>query len=83
MVRKETNLNDISSETCGDYVTWYVEDGEIKCDDIHHDGTNHYTYRVLKDGISEYEADELLYDGEDIDKFTEKLGHYVDEIYGW
>ena len=78
-----TNLNGIFEGTCGDYVTWYVEDGEIKCDDTHHDGTNHYTYRVLKDDISDWEFEELMAEGKDIDELTEKLGHYVDEIYGW
>lgn len=82
-VLKGTNLNDIFEGTKGDYITWYVEDGEVKCDDIHHDGTNHYTYRVLKDGVDRFEFEEAMYDGEDIDKYTVKLGKYVAEVYGW
>lgn len=78
-----TNLNDIFSETCGDYVTWYVENGDIHCTDIHHDGTNHYIYRAIKEGISDWEFDEEMANGTDIDKLTDKLGHYVSEIYGW
>lgn len=28
-----------------DYTTWYVDKkGDFRCDDIHHDGTNHYLY---------------------------------------
>lgn len=39
-----------------DYTTWYVDKkGDFRCDDIHHDGTNHYLYRVYKDGVSEYQ----------------------------
>lgn len=35
-----------------DYTTWYVDKkGDFRCDDIHHDGTNHYLYRVYKDGV--------------------------------
>lgn len=79
----KTNLNDIFTDTCGDYVTWYVEDGEIKCEDIHHDGTNYYTYRVVKDGISDWEFEEMMYDGKDIDELTDKLGKFACDIYGW
>ena len=82
-VLKGTNLNDIFEGTEGDYITWYVEDGEVKCDDIHHDGTNHYTYRVLKDGVDRFEFEEAMYDCEDIDKYTDKLGKLVGEVYGW
>ena len=82
-VTSNCNLCSIFDNTCGEYVTWYVEDGEIKCDDVHHDGTNHYTYRILKDGISEWEFEELMAEGKDIEKYTEKIGHYVSEIYGW
>lgn len=43
-----------------DYTTWYVDKkGDFRCDDIHHDGTNHYLYRVYKDGVSEYQKDRL------------------------
>lgn len=32
-----------------DYTTWYVDrNGDFRCDDTHHDGTNHYLYRVYK-----------------------------------
>lgn len=28
-----------------DYTTWYVDrNGDFRCDDTHHDGTNHYLY---------------------------------------
>ena len=81
---KGTNLNDIFQGTCGDYVTWYVdEDGDICCEDIHHDGTNHYKYRAIKSDISDWEFEELLAEGKPIDELTEKLGHYVADIYGW
>ena len=36
-----------------DYSTWYVDRlGDLRCDAIHHDGTNHYLYRVYKDSAS-------------------------------
>ena len=37
-----------------DYTTWYVDrNGDFRCDDTHHDGTNHYLYRVYKDNVSQ------------------------------
>ena len=81
---KGTNLNDIFQGTCGDYITWYVnEEGDICCDDCHHDGTNCYVYRAIKNDITDWEFDELMAEGKKIDDLTEKLGHYVKEIYGW
>ena len=38
-----------------DYTTWYVDKlGDMRCDAVHHDGTNHYLYRTYKDGVSEH-----------------------------
>lgn len=86
-----TNIRDCLSGTCGDYVTWYVDAlGDLRCDDTHHDGTNHYLYRAWKDGVS-YAQRELLmrkiYCGiatrRDITRLTRKLGTYVADVYGW
>ena len=83
-ILKSTNLKDIFDTSCGDYVTWYTEDNELKCKDCHHDGTNYYTYRILKidpDEFEEYICDHALQEA--IDKYTEPAGTYVDQIYGW
>lgn len=80
---KGSNLNNVFDGTCGDYVTWYVEDGDICCEDCHHDGTNYYKYRAIRKDLSPWEFDELMAEGKDVDELTEKLGHYVSEIYGW
>lgn len=43
-----------------DYTTWYVDkNGDLRCDDTHHDGTNHYLYRVYKDNVSQTQKDRL------------------------
>jgi len=43
-----------------DYTTWYVDrNGDFRCDDTHHDGTNHYLYRVYKDDVSQAQKDRL------------------------
>jgi len=74
-----------------DYTTFYVDkEGDLRCDDIHHDGTNHYLYRVYKDSIPEEMRDELkekLYFGtasqKDIDRVTRRLGDEIGKVYGW
>ena len=80
-----TNLNGIFKHTCGDYCSWFVEDDELKCIDAHHDGTNIYTYRLLKKDVTDDDFEDLAYDGLDnaVEKYTEPMGHYVKEIYGW
>lgn len=74
-----------------DYTTWYVDkDGDLRCDDIHHDGTNHYLYRVYKDSASEEDREDLkdrIYMGtatqEDIARVTDRLGDEIGKVYGW
>ena len=74
-----------------DYTTWYVDRlGDLRCDAVHHDGTNHYLYRVYKSGVSELQMERLkekLYDGtatrSDITRITRRLGDAIGKVYGW
>ncbi len=53
---------------------WYVDGDELKCDEYHHDGTNHFTYReVIDDNI--YYVDEMTQ--EVIDTMTKPIGQTV------
>ena len=73
------------------YSTWYVDRlGDLCCDAIHHDGTNHYLYRAYKDGVSESQIDllkEKLYRGiatrADITRITRRLGDDIAKVYGF
>lgn len=81
---KENNLNAVMEGHFCDYLTWYVEGDEVKCEDVHHDGTNRYTYRMLT--IDSYDFEEYVWDHtlkEAIEKYTQPLGKYVAEIYGY
>ena len=87
---KSGNIRDcLYSDT--DYSTWYVDQlGDLRCDAIHHDGTNHYLYRVYKDGVTETQIDNLLvkiYEGratrKDITRVTRRLGDDIAAVYGW
>ena len=74
-----------------DYSTWYVDHlGDLRCDAIHHDGTNHYLYRVYKPGVTDTQIDRLkekIYDGTatraDITRITQRLGDDIGKVYGW
>ena len=74
-----------------DYSTWYVDRlGDLRCDAIHHDGTNHYLYRTYKDGVRESQIDllkEKLYRGiatrADITRITRRLGDDIANVYGF
>lgn len=74
-----------------DYTTWYVDDkGDLRCRDIHHDGTNRYLYRVYRDDASEEDRDRLkekLYEGRatraDVERVTRRLGDEIGKVYGW
>lgn len=74
-----------------DYATWYVDRlGDLRCDAVHHDGTNHYLYRVYKPGVRDSQIDllkEKLYEGTatraDITRITRRLGDDIAQVYGF
>ena len=74
-----------------DYSTWYVNRlGDLRCDAVHHDGTNHYLYRAYKDGVSDTQIENLkekLYRGiatrADITRVTRRLGDEIAHVYGF
>lgn len=74
-----------------DYSTWYVDRlGDLRCDAVHHDSTNHYLYRAYKPGVTEAQIDRLkekIYDGiatrADVTRITQRLGDDIGKVYGW
>ena len=74
-----------------DMAEWYVDkNGDLRADAIHHDGTNHYLYRVFKDGVSETQMENLrdkIYHGKatraDITRLTRRLGDEIAAVYGF
>lgn len=74
-----------------DYAAWYVDRlGDLRCEAIHHDGTNYYLYRVYKDGAPESQIEilkEKLYRGiatrADITRVTRRLGDEIAKVYGF
>jgi len=46
-ILSDCSLNQIFSVACGDQVTFYSDGYNIRCEDIHHDGTNNYIFKEL------------------------------------
>lgn len=87
---KSGNIKDCL-HTSMDYATFYVDKlGDLRCDAVHHDGTNHYLYRVYKRGVTESQIERLqekILDGtatrRDITRITNRLGDAIGKVYGW
>ena len=47
-----TNVSKILRDSNCDYVKWYCDRWNVRCTAAHHDGRNHYLYRVAKDWSS-------------------------------
>ena len=84
------NIKDCLYSDC-DFNEWYVDKyGDLRCTAIHHDGTNHYLYRVFKDNVTDTQVENLkekIYCGkatrQDITRITKRLGDAIGKIYGW
>lgn len=74
-----------------DYTEWYVDKyGDLRAEAVHHDGTNHYLYRVFKDGVTDTQIENLqdkIYNGKatraDITRVTKRLGDDIAGVYGF
>ena len=81
------NIADILYNSSCDDMEWYSDGKNIKGTGHHHDGTNHYLYRVIKEDKN---IDVLLtairkgtISNHQIGYYTESLHPYVAKIYGW
>lgn len=75
-----------------DESTWYLDDrNDLVCDDMHHDGTNHYLYRTWKKTATPQQRANFIskiMTGEtitrrDITRLTERLGDAICAAHGW
>jgi hypothetical protein len=82
-----TNLNEILDFFSCDDIKVYDNETDVCSTASHHDGLNYITFRLVKDDV---DIDELTakiyaekYTQEDIEKYTDSLSPFVQEIYGW
>ena len=84
------NIKDCLYSNC-DYNEWYVDKkGDLRCIAQHHDGTNYYLYRAIKENATDDQVSRLqnrIYNREvtksDISRVTERLGDKIGAVYGW
>ena len=74
-------------EDCRD-VKVYDEGGHLYIQATHHDGTNYYEYRVIREDRNIENLLDAIYNGEEISRarlnyYTKSLYPYVAKIYGW
>ncbi|MBP5422003.1 MAG: hypothetical protein J6Y78_06160 [Paludibacteraceae bacterium] len=82
------NVNSIFNYSMGDFVEFFADRYNVCCTDAHHDGTNHYTYRELKDGVTEEMFERAFTKAKHIDskflcRYTNSLRPKVAKVYGW
>lgn len=81
------NIQDILSFTY-DYVEFYGDGYNIRGTEVHHDGTNYYLYRVIREDRNIDNLLSAIYNGEEITSsklnyYTKSLYKPVAEVYGW
>jgi hypothetical protein len=81
------NIKDILNSNC-DYVEWYGDGYNIRCTAHHHDGTNYYLYRIIREDRNIDNLLDAIDNGEEITSsklnyYTKSLYKNVAEIYGW
>ena len=81
------NIKDILYTDC-DYAEWYGDGYNIRCDAHHHDGTNYYLYRIIREDRNINKLLDAIYSGEEITSrklnyYTKSLYGEVADVYGW
>ena len=83
-IKEIFNINDRGF----DYAEFYGDGYNIKATEWHHDGTNYYEYRVIREDRSIDNLLDAIYNGEEISRkklnyYTKSLYPYVANVYGW
>ena len=83
------NISDCLYDEC-DYVEWYCDRYNFRCNASHHDGNNHYLYRMWRNGITETQKQNFLnailnktLTSKMITRYTKSLRPYIAKVYGW
>lgn len=86
---KSNNIQDCLRSEC-DYNKWYCDRYNFKCIGVHHDGTDRYTYRVFRKGITPEQKEKFydaVYFGKCTDRmvrrYTKSIRPYIAKVYGW
>lgn len=71
-----------------DYTEWYSDGYNIKAIDVHHDGTNYYEFREIREDRNIQNLLDAIYSGKKITRkmlnyYTRSLHSRVAKVYGW
>ena len=81
------NIKDILHDDNCDYCKWYCDRYNVRFTGHHHDGTNCYIYREVKDMDTIDILKDRLYNGTatqaDITRYTRSIRKHVAHVYGW
>ena len=86
-----SSLADVFRDTAIDTCTFYVDkNGDVRAENVHHDGANYYLYRAWRPGLSYWTRDSFLYKlmtgkatRRDINRYTVRIGDSFSELYGF
>ena len=88
-ILNERNVNAILSNGC-DEIEWYCDGHNIKAIGKHHDGTNYYEYREIREDKEDniYKLLNRIYNGEPVSRqminyYTKSIAPQVKAVYGW
>ena len=81
------NIRDILYSDC-DCIEWYGDGYNIRAEGHHHDGTNYYMYRIIREDRNIDNLLDAIYNGEEITNkklnyYTKSLYKDVADVYGW
>lgn len=82
------NINEMFNIGSFEFAEFYGDGKDIRAKEVHHDGTNHYLFRVIRSGRNIDKLLEAIYNGEEISKqklnyYTRSLYKDVADVYGW
>lgn len=84
----DTNLKSIFNIGSFDYAEFYSDGYNIKATEHHHDGTNHYLYRIIREDRNIDNLLSMLANGQEVSRsqlnyYTRSLYKNVANVYGW
>ena len=83
-IKEIFNINDRGF----DYAEFYSDGYNIRAIEHHHDGTNYYLYRVIREDRNIDNLLDAIYEGKEISRsklnyYTKSLHRDVAKVYGW
>ncbi len=85
------NIKDCLYADSDSDIEWFINGyKDFRANEYHHDGTNYYLYRVFKESVSDKQIENFLdkiyrgvYTSSDVSRYTESVGKYICDVYGF